>query len=351
MLCAVDILVKKKGSWYAYEVKSTTKVKLPFLQDAAFQYYVISNSGIDLKDFFITHLNNKYIRKGPLDIKKLFTATTVLKEVIEMQTFIKTKEAELKTLLQTKAMPVIEMGDQCTNPYPCDFNGFCSKDLVEEEPDYGEAYINREAIDDFLSQLQYPLYHIDFESWMTAIPEYDGHWPYRQVCFQYSVHIQKTAASKPEHHAYLAGGTNSPTLEFLEKLLEVLGKKGTILVYNKGFENPRLKELKQEHPQHEKSVDKILDRIVDLMSPFRSNYRLPEMQGSYSIKYVLPALVPELSYDDLAIGNGGDASAAFFNLKGEADEEKIKSTKEALLEYSKLDTLAMVKILEKLNAI
>ena len=351
LLCAVDVLAKKNGKWYAYEVKSTTSVKPPMLQDAAFQYYVITNAGLALQDFYIVHLNNQYIRQGALELKKLFKAESVLTEVLGLQSFITSKESELKALLKSKDLPLIEVGVQCNNPYPCDFYGFCSKDLVEEEPDYGEAYINKEAISDFLNQLQYPLYHIDFESWMTAVPEYDGHWPYRQVCFQYSVHIQKTAGAEPEHYAYLASGTNSPTLEFLENLLKVLDKNGTVLVYNKAFENTRFKELKQEHPQHGKAVDKILDRVVDLMSPFRSHYRLPEMQGSFSIKYVLPALVSELSYNGLVIGNGGDASAAFFNLRNETDSEKIKSTREALLEYCKLDTLAMVKILEKLNSI
>ncbi len=351
LLCAVDILAKKNGKWYAYEVKSTTSVKPPMLQDAAFQYYAIINSGIELDDFYIVHLNNQYIRQGALELKKLFKAESVLNDVLQMQPFVVSKEAELKTLLKTKDMPLIEVGDQCSNPYPCDFYGFCSKDLVVEVPDYGEAYINKEAIKEFLNQLEYPLYHIDFESWMTAVPEFDGHWPYRQVCFQYSVYIQKTAGAEAEHHAYLADGVGTPTLEFLENLLKVLGKKGTILVYNKAFENTRFKELKQEHPQHEKAVDKILDRVVDLMTPFRSNYRLPEMQGSYSIKFVLPALVPGLNYDDLVIGNGGDASSAFYNLQHETDAEKVTATREALLKYCGLDTLAMVKILEKLNKI
>lgn len=216
LLCAVDILAKKNGKWYAYEVKSTTGVKPSMLQDASFQYHVITKSGIDLQDFYIVHLNNKYIRQGALELKKLFKAQSVLEDIWELQPFIAEKEGELKKLLNLKAMPAIEVGDHCDNPYPCDFYGFCSKDLVEEEPDYGEPYINKEAISEFLSQLKYPLYHIDFESWMTAVPEYDGHWPYRQVCFQYSVHIQKTETSEPEHHSYLAECVGSPSLEFLE---------------------------------------------------------------------------------------------------------------------------------------
>jgi len=245
-------------------------------------------------------------------------------------------------------MPVIDIGRQCDDPYPCDFYGFCSKDMEVEVPDYGEAFIDKEAITQFLQQLKYPICHVDFETWMTAVPLYDGHWPYRQVCFQYSVHIQKNATSKPEHHFYLADAVHSSSLEFLENLVKIVGKKGTVLVYNKAFENTRLKELMNEYPQYQKKVEAILDRVVDLMGPFRKSYRLPEMKGSHSIKYVLPALVPELRYDDLSINNGADASAAFYNLQHETDAAKVKATREALLEYCGLDTLAMVKVLEKL---
>jgi hypothetical protein len=352
LLCAVDILVQRGGRWYAYEVKSTTKVKPEQLPDAAFQYYVITHAGLDLKDFSIVHLNNGYIRKGALDINQLFTPESVLASVIELQEYINTQASQLKAMLQNKTdMPAIEVGDQCNKPYPCDFQGFCFEGIEEEEEDYGEPYINREAIAEFLDQMEYPLYHMDFESWMTAVPEYDGHWPYRQVCFQYSVHVQQSPGAESVHYEYLAEHTGTPTETFLKNLLQVLGAEGTVLVYNKTFEATRLKELVSEYPQYEEAVDNILDRMVDLMAPFRKHYRLPEMQGSYSIKLVLPALIPELSYENLAIGNGGDASAAFFNLREERDAEKIKATREALLEYCGLDTLAMVRILEKLNAI
>lgn len=144
--------------------------------------------------------------------------------------------------------------------------------------------------------------------------------------------------SKSEHHHYLADGIHSSSLEFLESLVNLLGKKGTVLVYNKAFEKTRLKELMNEHPQYQKKVEALLDRVVDLMDPFRKRYRLPEMKDSRSIKYVFPALVHELRYDDLSINNETDASDAFYNLKRETDVEKVKVTREALLEYCELDT-------------
>ena len=348
LLCAVDMLVKENGKWYAYEVKSTNSVKEAHVFDTSFQYYVLNGAGLELEDFYITHLNRDYIRYGALDVEQLFVYESVVERILDNQEKITEKAHELISMLQKKEMPQMEVGRHCSTPYPCDFQGFCFEGIEEEEKDYGEPHINTEAIAEFLDQLEYPIYHMDFESWRTAVPEYDGHWPYRQVCFQYSVHVQQSPGAEPEHHEYLAERVDSPTEEFLQKLLHVLGKEGTILVYCKGFESPRLQELVREHPQYEKAVDNVIDRIIDLMAPFRKHYRLPEMEGSYSIKKVLPALVPDLSYEDLTIANGGDASAAFFNLREETDAEKIKATRDALLAYCGLDTLGMVRILEKL---
>jgi len=351
LLCAVDMLVKKKNKWYAYEVKSSCSVKPPHVQDAAWQYYVITNAGITLEDFFIVHLNGKYVRHGILDISRLFTPASVLDQALNLQSFIKEKAEELKKVLKLKTAPVVEVGAHCNKPYPCDFYGFCSKDIDEEKPDYGEAYINVEAIQEFTSDLEYPLYFMDFETWMTGVPEYDGHWPYRQISFQFSVHVQQRPNASLKHYSYLAEDTHSPQQQFINELLKVLGKNGSIVVYNQSFENRLLKELKEEFPHFEKAISAVQKRLVDLMSPFRRNYRLPEMHGSYSLKSVLPALVPKLSYELLEISNGGDASAAFYNLKDETDAVKIMEARNALLEYCGMDTMAMVKILKKLKEV
>lgn len=349
VLAAVDVLVKKNGLWYAYEVKSTTSVKEPHIQDAAFQYYVITNAGIPLSDFFILHLNTDYVRYGALDVAALFTPTSVLKEVKERQSFIETKLPELKKVLQLTKEPAIAPGDHCFDPYDCDFYSYCTQEMEEEKADWGEPYINEEAIRSFIRELEYPLYFMDFETWMTAVPEQDGHWPYRQVPFQFSLHIQKKRSGDIKHVAYLAEGPHEPHRVFAEQLLAAAGTKGSVLVYNKSFENSILKHLKEEFEDMATAIEQLQNRLVDLMPPFRKHYRLPEMQGSYSIKYVLPALVPELSYDTLEIGNGGDASAAFYNLKHARYAGEVQKIREALLQYCKLDTWGMVKILEHLN--
>jgi len=352
VLAAMDILVKRKDKWYAYEVKASTGVKEPFLQDAALQYYVITKSGIKLEDVFILHLNSTYILNGELDLQQLFTPTSVLEEVKKRQSDIAAKILDLKIMLKLKKLPDIEMGEQCNKPYPCDFQGFCSKDLELEIPDYGSPIINKEGIAEFTNSLNYPLYFLDFETWSTAVPEQDGQWPYRQMPFQFSLHIQNKRGGKVKHLEYLAENKNTDLRNFLEQLIKALGNKGSIIVYNKPFENTRLRELKEQFDEYEETISAIQKRLVDLMIPFRKkHYYLPEMQGSYSIKYVLPAMFPELNYDELDIGNGGDASAAFYNLSKEDNFTIIEETRKALLEYCKLDTLAMVKTMEVLYSV
>lgn len=349
ILAAMDILVKKGRHWYAFEVKGTGSVKDQHIQDAALQYHVITGAGLPLQDISILHLNTSYVRQGQLDLAKLFTATSVWEGVTALQPFIEEKAAELKKVLLRKTAPAITIGDHCFDPYDCDFYGHCSEG-VEEEPGEPEAeYINRQAIKEFLQPLQYPLHFLDFETWMTAVPEQDGHWPFRQVPFQYSLHIQPGAKAQLQHRYYLAEGPQVHHREFAESVVKAVEKKGTVLVYNKTFENSILNHLKAEFDHLAGPIEQIQERMVDLMTPFRKNYRLPAMQGSYSIKYVLPALVPELSYDTLEIGNGGDASAAFYNLQFLQDEAEKQKTRKALLEYCGLDTMAMLRIWEKLK--
>jgi hypothetical protein len=349
ILAAIDILVQHRGRWHAYEVKSSTKVKEQFVQDAALQYYVITQSGLNLHDISLVHINNSYVRRGDLDLQNLFSRTSLKKEVAELQSFIHDKAKELKKILALKNMPAMDAGKQCTKPYTCDFYGHCWKDVAQEIGDEIEN-IDKAALKSFIKGLQYPLYFMDFETVMVAVPEWDGHWPYRQVPFQFSVHVQQKPGAKLQHIAYLANVDCDPCPHFVEQLIKAVGKEGSVLVYNQTFEEGRLKELKKDYPKYKKSIENIQSRLVDLMVPFRKkHFYLPSMNGSYSLKAVLPALVPALSYNGLSITNGADASTAFYNLKFEQDEQKIQQTREALLKYCELDTLAMVRVLEKMK--
>ena len=350
IMCAVDILVKQENGWHAYEVKSSTKVKDAFLQDAALQYHVITNSGLELADFCLILLNTSYVRYGELDIECLFHKPSISQSIAGLQPDIKIKIDELKQILTLQQAPPMAVGGHCNNPYTCDFYGYCHTDVVEEEPDYGEAKIDKAALKSFVNTLTYPLYFLDFETYVTAVPLYDGHWSYRHIVFQYSLHIQEKAGGAITHCEYLAEHVSTPMEVLLTQLIAELGNEGSVLVYNQAFENTRLKELKNEHPAFSKQIEAIQARIIDLMVPFRrKEYYTPEMRGRYSIKNVLPALVPELSYERLEIGNGTDASSAFYNLQHETDPAAIENTRRNLLKYCEMDTWGMVKILKKIK--
>lgn len=348
VMAALDILVKQNGKWYGFEVKGSTKVKLQFIQDAALQYYVITGSGLALEDISIVHLNNEYIRDGELDIQQLFRQQSVLAEVEILQPVVAEEIEELKEMLKQKTPPGIAPGDQCFKPYDCPFYTFCTKGMTPEEDEQEPTHINHKAIRDFVKQLVYPVHHLDFETWMTAVPEQDGHWPYRQIPFQYSLHIQRKPGAEPEHKSWLAPGPQATIKEFADALLKDIEPAGTILVYNLAFENTILTKIAEDYPKLATKIKAIQSRLVDLMVPFKKNYRLPAMQWSYSIKYVLPALVPGLSYEGMDIANGADASAAFYNIKNETDPAKVEATRTALEKYCGLDTLAMVKLLGEL---
>jgi hypothetical protein len=214
------------------------------------------------------------------------------------------------------------------------------------------TYIDRPAIRDFVEGLRYPLYYLDFESYSSPVPSWDHCRPYQQVVFQYSLHIQQSRGGALEHREFLAGTGGDPRIPFIERLIDDLGSSGNVMVYHRAFEVPRLQEIARDFPQYEAPIEKIIARVVDLMVPFRiRQYYSYRQRGSHSIKQVLPSLAPGFSYKGLAIADGGSASHAFRRLYGETDEAVIAATREHLLAYCRMDTLAMVEIVRVLDAV
>ncbi len=387
-ICYLDILVKKEGKWFAYEVKGSTSVKKYYYDDTSFQYYVITNSGLPLDDISIIHVNSKYVRKGDIDIRALFSITTVHKEVITRQQEVARNIEEFGKVMNSTAIPDIQIGEHCSDPYNCDFQGHCWKTVpaysifnisnlgwkkkmelyhrgileIKDVPDdfplsdkqrfqviaekTGKGIIDKKAIRFFMEQLQYPLFYLDFETHGSPVPLYDNASPYEQIPFQYSLHIQRAKGAEPEHREFLGTPPEDPRPELIRQLVSELENEGSIIVYNQGFEVNKLKKMAGIYPQYAPAIDKIINRIVDLIVPFRSkSIYLPAMKGSYSIKEVLPALVPKLSYKELDISEGGMASRGYDQLFEITDAEKTEKIRKDLLAYCRLDTLGMVEII------
>lgn len=385
--CYIDILAKVDGHWHAYEVKASTGLKDYHLQDVAFQFYAIRQAGLDLKSISLVHLNNQYVRRGNIDVHQLFTTNDLTDKAIEMQPDVVNNLGAIQQMLSAGIVPDIPIGSQCSHPFTCDFYQYCHKD---EQPDQytgikgirahkietlrtnlvrtiaeipetmyftnkemvvlkgllnNEAHINKANLRNFIAGLEYPLHFLDFETIMPAVPLYDESRPYQQLTFQYSLHIRQSPDAPIMHYEYLAAPPDDPRPRFIDSLLSHIGDKGSIVVYNQAFEQTRIRELARDFPAYSNALLALNDRMFDLMVPFRNQSLYhPEMAGSFSIKSVLPALVPELSYDDLEIQEGGTASLVYLSLYSEQDPEIINANRNNLLKYCALDTMAMVSL-------
>jgi len=388
--CAVDVLVRDNEQWLLYEVKAGTKVESHHVLDAAFQYWVLAGTGLGINDISIAHIDNQYVRRGGLDPSQLFFTESVLAPVREMLDAVEAEIASLQAVTASDEMADVDIGPHCSSPHDCPFRRHCYSDIPErsvfdlarggskcwklyrqgvltvrdipstaklspsqqvqvQAEKTGKPGVDRTKIRTFLNGLSYPLCHIDFETVAEAIPRYDGMHPYEQLPFQWSVHRQETAGGAIVHYEFLADANGDPRESFVTSLLSTLEGTGSVLVYNRSFEAGRLAELRDHFPEHADQLQGVIDRLVDLMVPFQKQwYYAPQQHGSYSIKAVCPALVPELSYSGLGISDGGMASAAFVGLMGETDADRIATVRSQLLAYCFMDTWAMVKLLEKL---
>ena len=399
--CSVDILKNDADGVEIYEVKSSTKIKDIYLDDVAYQYYVVTSLGLNVKKACIVYINNEYIRGKELEMDKLFTIEDVTELVRQKQGEIKANIDFINDFLNEHGEdcePANDIGPHCFDPYSCDFWDYCTRNLekpnvfdisgmykskkfekyyegkisfddlknekinpkyleqIDFELNNREAKIRKEAIRDILDSLKYPLYFIDYETCQYAIPEFEGTKAYQQIPFQYSLHIIKEKGSPLEHKEYLAEiGDENIIRNFAESMINDLPENGSVIVYNKAFEASRNREIGEMYPDLKEEMERINANMVDLMIPFRNrDYYKKEMKGSYSIKYVLPALYPddpELDYSQLSmIHRGDEASNAFLSLNNKTPEEQEK-IREGLLEYCKLDTYAMVKIWQNFKEI
>ncbi len=399
ILVMVDILHVTPEGVEIYEVKSSTSVKDIYLHDVSIQYYVLASLGFCIKSANVIHIDKTYVRGDELDLEGLFSIVDVTEEVVALQDDIPRILEEFEDYLSDRVNePDIEIGKQCKDPYECDAKAYCWK-VQRGIPDFSifnifnlgskkqielyeqgivniddipegfamtanqkqavenykskETHIDQEAIKAFLETLSYPIYHLDFETFQQAVPQFKGIRPFMQIPFQYSLHVEHSDGSL-EHREFLAQEGLDQRELLAQRLCEEIPSDATVLAYNMSFEKGVITHLASSYEELGAHLLSINENMRDLMTPFQQrHYVTPSMQGSYSIKYVLPALVPEMekAYKELeGVQNGGEAMNAFAGLSKLDDEEKQKVRK-ALLEYCKLDTLAMVKVLKQLREV
>ena len=395
--CSVDILKNDKDGIEIYEVKSTLDMKEINLDDVSYQVYVLKNLGYKVKSVNLVHLNREYRRKGELELKKLFKIENITDIVASKQNEVEEKIKEINEYMKQTEEPKDSISENCfMNSYECPYWKYCSRNLPKnnvfdiagmrtkakvqfykngkisfqdlENEQLGEKYkqqieveasnetiINNEKIREFLKTITYPIYFLDFEGYKKAIPEYDNTWPAEQIPFQYSIHYIEKENAPVKHLEFIAENGKDPRRIIAEKLVENIPQNACIVVYNNSYESTRLTELSELYEDLKDSLVNLREHIVDIIVPFRSRwYYCKEMQGSYSIKYVLPALYPNepsLDYHNLpVVHNGTEASQTYLDLPNHTKEEQEKIKKGMFL-YCGLDTYALVKVWEKLKKV
>jgi len=377
------------GRWNLIEVKSAASVKEIYLSDVAVQYHVLRGSGLSLAQAGILHLNNQYVYDGrQLELACLFTFSDLTEQVVALQEGISLMLDELKAMLKAENPPEVIPSRLCKSPFDCEFWKYCTtetphfwvsdlagirqnrlEDLealgiqdIRDVPDsfpltklqerIKNCVINQEEhispeLEAELNDLEYPIHFLDFETVSPAIPRYAGTHPYQTIPFQWSDHILAEEGII-EHREYFCDEDKDPREDFALELLKTLGSRGTIFIYS-NYERKIITDLAEYLSQHREGLLAILDRFKDFQALIKRYYYHPEFCGSFSLKSVLPALLPNMRYESLTIQEGSQASFEYLRFldPGTPSEEKSR-IKEDLLAYCSHDTFAMLKIREEL---
>jgi hypothetical protein len=332
-----------------YEIKSSTKVKDEHLYDLAFQRAVIEANGLKIRKIFVIYVNNEYVRHGDVVPTELTKMDDVTLAVHNLTAFTESNMPLALDAMKSDTMP---------DPNPIFLSKLGNKkewqviyDSITgaEKPDYSNTQptYQKHEIDVFLNELEYPLYFLDYETMSAVVPYFDGHRPYQQVPSQYSLHILDSPDAELRQKEYLHRENTDPSLPIAQHLVDDIGTSGSIITWNAGFEKSCNVTLGKLNPEFADAMEAINERIVDLMIPFKPKngwYSDPRFEGSASIKYVLPVVVPALSYKELDIQNGGSAQTLWMQAVLDGTREDKEKILDDLIKYCGLDTLAMVEI-------
>ncbi len=395
--CRVDVLVpvpdetgEEPNRWDLVEVKSSTRVRDVNINDVAFQYDALTRAGIVLRTLSLMHVNTGYVRGEEFDVKQFFHLEDITDRVHNVLEYVPRTVNKMLNVI-TGPDPDTPIGKRCTSPYTCPlisqcwsvlpdnnvtdlyFSGgrafgyldeglFSIADVPDERLTHQQKiqkkaiianapHTNAKQLHNWLGELAYPVYHLDFETMNPALPPFPGVRPYQRIPFQFSLHIQDSPGDEPRHVAFLAREASDPRAALVEAL-HAIGDEGSILAWAMGFEKGVLNDMAELFPAEAEWLAGLTERMVDLMVPFRSFwYHHPDQKGSCSLKAVLPAIT-NLSYSELEIADGNHASRAYAEVVyGQADEKTKQAVLDQLLAYCELDTFAMVEILRALQTV
>ena len=381
ILVRVDVIERVDATrWKLIEVKATSKVKATHLDDLAIQSAVLEGAGLVVDSCYLMHLNTQYVfLGGELNLEEMFALDNMTGEVQDRRKLVQPQLDDMREMLHKPVSPMIEPDGHCYQPYECPFWEHCTKDkpsrwvfylpgssklqkvlaqegveTMDEIPDHIQlsdiqqhVKNNTEWVSPLLrarlQSVRYPVHHLDFETFMPAIPVFPYTRPYRPMPFQWSNHIEYEDGTVVHHH-YLCTDGRDPREELAQKLLDSLGETGSVCVYSE-YERFLLFALGEFLPHLKPALSKVVRRLWDLLAVIQQHYYHPDFRGSFSIKTVLPALVPTLGYDNLTIQNGAVAAVMYQKMVfSETDLMERANIAQALEEYCGRDTWAMVEL-------
>jgi len=394
VLIRADVLIPDSDGWHVIEVKASTSVKDYHELDCAIQDWVLRNSGINVLSISLAHINNQFVYAGDENYGGLLIENDLTAKARKLEPAVLDLVAKARDAV-TGPMPAVHVGAQCTKPYDCQFQAHCWPSDTEY-PILGlggsraklgnfvalgahdirdvaaadltaatQQWIHRVTVAGepevipgakrILEALPYPRYYLDFETIGPAVPIWTGTRPYAAVPIQWSCHIEEEGGEL-RHEEFLNLSGEAPMRALAEKMIECLGESGPVLMYT-SYEKGVINGLIAMFPDLEEPLKKIVNRLYDLHPIVKTHYYHPKMLGSWSIKAVLPAMVPEMSYAGLeGINEGMGASDGFLEAIGSRSgtaptEERKGELEEQLLRYCRFDTEAMVEIVRYLRKV
>jgi hypothetical protein len=374
--------------WRMVEVKASASVKDYHHDDIAIQAFVARSAGVNLKSVALAHIDSSWVYPGDEDYRGLLTENDLTSEAFARTDEVKGWIADAQRIVAQPEEPEKAVGAHCYDPFVCGFCNYCNRDAAQPEypidwlprlsPTKREKFAElgandlREVPDAMLSDKQYlikehtlnktvffdaagaaadlapygfPAYFLDFESIQFGVPIWKGTRPYQQITYQFSLHLL-AESGQLAHTDFLDLSGNDPSEPFATALISACGEKGPVYVYNGAFETRLIRELAERYPTLAEPLLAINERVVDLLPIARARFYHPSQQGSWSIKAVLPAAVPGLSYENLdGVQDGGMATEAFLEgIRPDTSGERKGEIERQLFAYCRLDTFAMVRL-------
>lgn len=392
MRISADVLVIENGCCKVMLVRAARGIKKRTRLAAAFMLETL-NKRFPQVTIELAHVGNSIRISARQAHSEFIQFTDLTKHAEALRTEAQEILSRLKDLQQVADTPIVPIGPQCKNPYPCPFVQHCwgrlqnprsvlhltgneglewelLKEGYEEMTEVParrlqtpsqlkqvEAWRSQRAmiqlgeLRNWYKKVQWPVAFLDFESFGPVFPIQQGMAPLQQLPFQFSVRRQEAQGEPFEVFHFLAKARDVNLHLLAESLLKALEEVASVVVYDAANERMILKQLKRLVPGIKESIDDAISKLVDIQEPFRNQWLYKDhMNGTSSLKKVIHAFSPENDYAQLEVSNGYEAATTFEEMLRTSDPIVKKRLGENLEQYCHQDTTAMVKLLRIMEA-